>query len=166
MKVAKCNYYQNKIHIIIKIFRFYHMYTITYTTWPWHYWLWIAYEPHIDLGLMVHISAEYYFCMLSIPELPTEFGSAIFIDGAIWCMDACKWLRLIASKCLFYICTWKWTVKLRAVYARFHTCEKNHRFLYHPRSFDVPSTYDTLLSQNSLIPPVSFCKSRIVSFWE
>jgi hypothetical protein len=32
--------------------------------------------------------------MLSIPELRKEFGRAIFIDGARWCMDACKWLRL------------------------------------------------------------------------
>ena len=53
------------------------------------YWLWIAYEPDMDLCLMMNISRErtMFVCY--------QFGrKPIFTDGARWYKDACKWLRL------------------------------------------------------------------------
>ncbi len=61
------------------------------------YWLWIAYEPNVDLCLMVHISRErtIFVCYQFFKELRKRFGrKLIFTDGARWYNDACKWLRL------------------------------------------------------------------------
>ena len=61
------------------------------------YWLWIAYEPDMDLCLMMHISRErtIFVCYQFFKSLRKKFGrKAIFTDGARWYMDACKWLRL------------------------------------------------------------------------
>ena len=61
------------------------------------YWLWIAYEPNVDLCLMVHISRErtIFVCYQLFKELRKRFGrKLIFTDGARWYNDACKWLRL------------------------------------------------------------------------
>jgi putative transposase len=61
------------------------------------YWLLIAYEPDMDLCLMMHISRErtIFVCYQFFKSLRKKFGrKAIFTDGARWYMDACKWLRL------------------------------------------------------------------------
>ena len=62
-----------------------------------NYWLWIAYEPHINSCLSVHLSKErtifiYYQFFKQIRE---KYGKKpIYTDGAQWYIDACKWLRL------------------------------------------------------------------------
>lgn len=52
------------------------------------YWLWIAYEPNVDLCLMVHISRErtIFVCYQFFKELRKRFGrrKLIFTDGARW----------------------------------------------------------------------------------
>ena len=51
------------------------------------YWLWIAYEPNVDLCLMVHISRErtIFICYQFFKELQKRFGrKLIFTDGAGW----------------------------------------------------------------------------------
>jgi putative transposase len=61
------------------------------------YWLWLAYEPNMDLCLMVHMSRErtIFICYQFFKELRKRFGRKIvFTDGARWYNDACKWLRL------------------------------------------------------------------------
>ena len=63
------------------------------------YWLWIAYEPDMDLCLMMHyISRErtiIFVCYQFFKQLRKRFGrKPIFTDGARWYNDTCKWLRL------------------------------------------------------------------------
>jgi transposase-like protein len=51
------------------------------------YWLWIAYEPNVDLCLMVHISRErtIFICYQFFKELRKRFGirKLIFTDSAL-----------------------------------------------------------------------------------
>ena len=53
-----------------------------------YYWLWIAYEPDMDLCLMMHISRErtIFVCYQFFKLLQKKFGrrKAIFTDGARW----------------------------------------------------------------------------------
>lgn len=61
------------------------------------YWLWIAYEPNLDVCLMMHLSRErtIFVCYQFFKQLRTRYGrKPIFTDGALWYNDACKWLRL------------------------------------------------------------------------
>jgi putative transposase len=60
-------------------------------------WLWIAYEPNLDVCLMMHLSRErtIFVCYQFFKQLRKKFGrKPIFTDGAQWYNDACKWLRL------------------------------------------------------------------------
>jgi putative transposase len=62
------------------------------------YWLWIAYEPNLNVCLMVYLSRErtiFFVCYQFFKQLRTRFGrEPIFTDGALWYNEACKWLRL------------------------------------------------------------------------
>jgi putative transposase len=63
------------------------------------YWLWVAYEPNLDVCLMmVHLSRErtiFIVCYQFFKQLRNRFGrKPIFTDGAKWYNDACRWLRL------------------------------------------------------------------------
>jgi putative transposase len=61
------------------------------------YWLWIAYEPNLDVCIMMHLSRErtIFVCYQFFKQLRNKFGrKPIFTDGARWYNDACKWLRL------------------------------------------------------------------------
>src|SRR5215207_84396 len=61
------------------------------------YWLWIAYEPNLDVCLMMHLSRErtIFVCYQFFKQLRTRYGrKPIFTDGALWYNDACRWLRL------------------------------------------------------------------------
>jgi putative transposase len=61
------------------------------------YWLWIAYEPNLDVCLMMHLSRErtIFVCYQFFKQLRTRYGrKPIFTDDALWYNDACKWLRL------------------------------------------------------------------------
>ena len=52
-----------------------------------YYWLWIAYEPNMDLCLMMHLSRErtIFICYQFFKELRKRFGrKIIFTDGARW----------------------------------------------------------------------------------
>ena len=49
------------------------------------YWLWIAYEPNMDLCLMMHLSRErtIFVCYQFLKELRKRFGrKRMFTDGA------------------------------------------------------------------------------------
>ena len=49
------------------------------------YWLWNAYEPNMDLCLMIHISRErtIFVCYQFLKELRKRFGrKRMFTDGA------------------------------------------------------------------------------------
>ena len=62
-----------------------------------NYWLWIAYEPNLNVCLMMHLSRErtIFVCYQFFKQLRTRFGrKPIFTDGALWYNEACKWLRL------------------------------------------------------------------------
>ena len=62
-----------------------------------NYWLWIAYEPKLNVCLMMHLSRErtILVCYQFIKQLRNRYGrKPIFTDGAQWYNDACKWLRL------------------------------------------------------------------------
>ena len=62
-----------------------------------NYWLWIAYEPNLDVCLMMHLSRErtIFVCYQFFKQLRTRFGrKPILTDGAHWYNDACRWLRL------------------------------------------------------------------------
>lgn len=61
------------------------------------YWLWIAYEPALNICLMMHLSRErtIFICYQFFKRLRTRYGrKPVFTDGAKWYNDACKWLRL------------------------------------------------------------------------
>ena len=61
------------------------------------YWLWIAYEPNLNVCLMMHLSRErtIFVCYHFFKRLRSKFGrKPIFTEGARWYDDACKWLRL------------------------------------------------------------------------
>jgi putative transposase len=61
------------------------------------YWLWIAYEPNLDVCLMVHLSIErtIFVCYQFFKQLRNRYGrKPILTDGASWYHDACRWLRL------------------------------------------------------------------------
>ena len=61
------------------------------------YWLWIAYEPNLNVCLMMHLSRErtILVCYHFFKQLRDRYGrKPIFTDGARWYNDACKWLRL------------------------------------------------------------------------
>jgi len=51
------------------------------------YWLWIAYEPNMDLCLMMHLSRErtVFVCYQFFKSLRKRFGrNIIFTDSARW----------------------------------------------------------------------------------
>ena len=61
------------------------------------YWLWIAYEPNLNVCLMMHLSRErtIFICYRFFKQLRNRYGrKPIFTDGARWYNDACRWLRL------------------------------------------------------------------------
>jgi transposase-like protein len=62
------------------------------------YWLWIAYEPNLNVCLMMYLSRErtIFVCYHFFKQLRNRFGGRkpVFTDGARWYDDACKWLRL------------------------------------------------------------------------
>jgi putative transposase len=62
-----------------------------------NYWLWIAYEPNLNVCLMMHLSRErtIFVCYQFFKQLRNRYGrKPILTDGASWYNDACKWLRL------------------------------------------------------------------------
>jgi putative transposase len=62
-----------------------------------NWWLWIAYEPHINSCLSVHLSKErtIFICYQFFKQIREKYGKKpIYTDGAQWYVDACKWLRL------------------------------------------------------------------------
>ena len=61
------------------------------------YWLWMAYEPGLDVCLMMHLSRErtIFVCYQFFKQLRDRYGrKPIFTDGALWYNTACRWLRL------------------------------------------------------------------------
>jgi transposase-like protein len=63
------------------------------------YWLWIAYEPNLNVCLMMHLSREktIFVCYQFFKQLRNRFGGRkpIYTDGALWYNTACRrWLRL------------------------------------------------------------------------
>jgi putative transposase len=62
-----------------------------------NYWLWLAYEPNLHVCLLFHISRErtIFVCYQFFKQIRTKFGNKliIFIEGAQWYTDACRWLR-------------------------------------------------------------------------
>jgi len=61
------------------------------------YWLWIAYEPRLDVCLSMHLSYErtILVCYRFFRELRTKYGrKPVYTDGAGWYNDACRWLRM------------------------------------------------------------------------
>jgi len=61
------------------------------------YWLWVAYEPNLNSCLMMHLSRErtLFVCYQFFRQLRNRYGrKPIFIDGARWYNEACRWLRL------------------------------------------------------------------------
>jgi putative transposase len=61
------------------------------------HWLWIAYEPNIHSCLLFHLSKErtIFMCYQFFKEIRSRYGNKlIYIDGAHWYNNACKWLRL------------------------------------------------------------------------
>lgn len=61
------------------------------------YWLWIAYEPNLDVCLMMYLSRErtIFVCYQFFKRLRDRYGrKPIFTDGARWYNTTCKWLRL------------------------------------------------------------------------
>jgi putative transposase len=61
------------------------------------YWLWIAYEPHLNTCLMMHLSRErtIFVCYRFFKHLRHRYGrKLVYTDGARWYNDACRWLRL------------------------------------------------------------------------
>ena len=61
------------------------------------YWLWVAYEPSLDVCLMMHLSRErtILVCYQFFKQLRNRYGRRpIFTDGAHWYNTACRWLNL------------------------------------------------------------------------
>jgi putative transposase len=62
------------------------------------YWLGIAYEPNLNVCLMMHLSRErtiFFVCYHFFKQLRSRYGrKPIFTDGALWYDDSCRWLRL------------------------------------------------------------------------
>jgi putative transposase len=61
------------------------------------YWLWVAYEPNLDVCIIMHLSRErtIFVCYQFFKQLRNRYGrKPVFTDGARWYDDACKWLRL------------------------------------------------------------------------
>lgn len=61
------------------------------------YWLWVAYEPNLEVCLMMHLSRErtILVCYQFFKQLRNSYGrKPIFTDGAYWYNTACRWLRL------------------------------------------------------------------------
>jgi len=61
------------------------------------YWLWVAYEPHLDVCLSMHLSRErtILVCYRFFLQLRTRYGrKPVYTDGAQWYNDACRWLRM------------------------------------------------------------------------
>jgi putative transposase len=61
------------------------------------YWLWIAYEPHLDRCLMMHLSVErtLMICYLFLKRVRAMYGRKLIVtDEARWYDEACRWLRL------------------------------------------------------------------------
>jgi putative transposase len=68
-----------------------------------NYWLWIAYEPNLNVCLMMHLSRErtIFVCYQFFKHLRNRYGrKPIFTDGAHWYNDACRWLRLEHHMCM------------------------------------------------------------------
>lgn len=62
-----------------------------------NYWLWKAYEPNLNVCLMMHLSRErtIFVCYQFFKRLRYRYGrKPVFTDGALWYNDACRWLRL------------------------------------------------------------------------
>jgi putative transposase len=63
-----------------------------------NYWLWVAYEPNLNVCLMMHLSRErtiFFVCYQFFKRLRDRYGrKPVFTDGALWYNDACRWLRL------------------------------------------------------------------------
>ena len=62
-----------------------------------NYWIWIAYEPNLNVCLMMHVSRErtIFVCYQFFKQLRNRYGrKLIFTDCAHWYNDACRWLRL------------------------------------------------------------------------
>jgi putative transposase len=63
------------------------------------YWLWVAYEPNLDICLMMYnLSRErtiFFVCYQFFKQLRNRFGGRkpIYTDGALWYNTACRWLR-------------------------------------------------------------------------
>jgi putative transposase len=61
------------------------------------YWLWIAYEPHLNVCLSMHLSRErtILVCYRFFLQLRRRYGmKPVYTDGAQWYNDACRWLRM------------------------------------------------------------------------
>lgn len=61
------------------------------------YWLWVAYEPNLDVCLAMHLSRErtLFVCYRFFRQLRDRYGrKPIFTDAAAWYNEACRWLRL------------------------------------------------------------------------
>jgi putative transposase len=62
-----------------------------------NYWLWIAYEPALNICLMMHLSRErtILVCYRFFKQLRYKYGKKpVLTDRARWYNDVCKWLRL------------------------------------------------------------------------
>jgi transposase-like protein len=60
-----------------------------------NFWLWIAYEPNLNVCLMMHLSRErtIFVCYHFFKQLRNRFDrKPIFTDGAHGYNETCKWL--------------------------------------------------------------------------
>lgn len=61
------------------------------------WWLWIAYEPNLDVCLSMHLSRErtIFICYRFFQQLRKRYGrKPVYTDAAQWYNDACRWLRM------------------------------------------------------------------------
>lgn len=61
------------------------------------YWLWVAYEPDLNVCLSMHLSRErtIFVCYRFFKQLRKRYGrKPLYTDGARWYNEACRWLRL------------------------------------------------------------------------